>query len=109
MHIGLKRMLLCLLILAAPLSARAESRQTTAQYRPETVSETTVIPERFLRRWDPVTIFFPSDRGPAKGGPEDHPGKFAAVDTDHPGAYRWLDGRTLQFQPSEPWPSSPPS
>lgn len=105
MRMGLKRMLLCLLVLTAPIFAHAEPRQPAVLYRPEAVSETTVIPERFLRRWDPVTIFFPGDRGPTKGGPEDHPGKFVTVDTDHPGAYRWLDSRTLQFQTSEPWPS----
>lgn len=93
------RMVLSLLILAAPATAG------TANYRPGVVAKTTIIPERFLRRWDPVTIFFPKEMGPANGGPEDHPGKFVAVDKEQPGAYRWLDSRTIQFQPSEPWPS----
>jgi len=105
MKICLKRVVLSLLILAVPVLARSESQQVTANYRPEVVTETTVIPERFLRRWDPVTIFFPGDVGPANGGPEDQPWKFVSMDRDHPGAYRWLDSRTLQFQPSEPWPS----
>ncbi|MEK6698364.1 MAG: MG2 domain-containing protein [Nitrospirota bacterium] len=102
---GLSGTLLSLLILAAPVVAHAESRQTATNIRPEFASETTVIPEHFLRRWDPVTIFFSRERGRKEGGPEDHPKKYVTVDTDHPGAYRWIDGRTLQFQPSEPWPS----
>jgi hypothetical protein len=32
-----------------------------------------VVPERFLRSWDPVTVFFDRDTGPAAGGPEDAP------------------------------------
>jgi len=104
MHSGIKRTVLALLILTLPVLARGEARQATT-IRPDFISETTVIPEHFLRRWDPVTIFFTQDRGPSQGGPEDHPEKFVALDTDHPGAYRWLDSRTLQFRPAEPWPS----
>src|SRR5258708_38419672 len=32
-----------------------------------------IVPEKFLRSWDPVTIFFERDVGPASGGPEDRP------------------------------------
>lgn len=105
MYNELLKKILALLILAAPIVAHGEPRQTATNIRPEFVSETTVIPEHFVRRWDPVTIFFTQERGPKDGGPEDHPEKYVSVDRDHPGAYRWLDGRTLQFQPSEPWPS----
>jgi uncharacterized protein YfaS (alpha-2-macroglobulin family) len=63
-----------------------------------------VVPDRFLRSWDPVTVFFPAGRGPAAGGPEDAPERFAKLDPPHPGAWTWLDGRTLQFRPAEPWP-----
>ncbi|MBI4350836.1 MAG: alpha-2-macroglobulin [Elusimicrobia bacterium] len=102
---GLSGIIPALLILSAPVVARSEARQAATNIRPEFVTETTVIPEHFLRRWDPVTIFFSQERGPKEGGPEDQPERFVTVDTDHPGSYRWLDGRTLQFQPSEPWPS----
>jgi uncharacterized protein YfaS (alpha-2-macroglobulin family) len=67
-------------------------------------SGTVVVPDHFLRRWDPVTIFFDRDLGPAKGGPEDDPGRWVKVTPRHPGAFRWLDARTLQFTPAEPWP-----
>ncbi len=42
--------------------------------------------------------------GPARGGPEDHPERLLTLSPAHPGAYRWLDARTLQFRPAEPWP-----
>lgn len=66
--------------------------------------QATVVPDRFLRRWDPVTVFFPQPAGPSKGGPEDKPERFVRLTPAHPGAWTWLDGRTLQFRPAEPWP-----
>jgi alpha-2-macroglobulin len=65
---------------------------------------TVVVPDHFLRRWDPVTIFFDHDLGPAKGGPEDNPARWVKRAPLHPGAFRWLNARTLQFTPAEPWP-----
>src|SRR5205807_2323136 len=56
------------------------------------------------RRWDPITVFFDQDTGPAKGGPEDHPEKFFALAPAHPGAATWINARTLQSKPAEPWP-----
>jgi hypothetical protein len=64
-----------------------------------------VIPDQFLRRWDPVTIFFASDVGPANPGPEDSPERHVTLEPAHPGAFNWLDARTLQFRPAEPWPA----
>ena len=32
---------------------------------------TQVLPDQFLRRWDPITVLFDHDAGPAQGGPED--------------------------------------
>jgi hypothetical protein len=63
-----------------------------------------VVPDKFLRRWDPITFFFDKDTGPASGGPEDHPEKFIAIAPTQPGAATWLNARTLQFRPSVPWP-----
>lgn len=87
--------------LAMPSDAQALPAQ---EQRPASASGTVVVPERFIRRWDPVTIFFDSATGPAHGGPEDRPGKFVSMTPAHPGAYTWLDARTLQFKPAEPWP-----
>lgn len=64
-----------------------------------------VIPEKFLRRWDPVTFFFDGASGPDKGGPEHHPEKFVSMKPAHPGVYTWLNAKTLQFRPAEPWPA----
>ena len=72
--------------------------------RPAGATGTVVVPDRFLRRWDPVTVFFARDVGPAKGGPEDRPERFVTTNPPHPGAFTWLDARTLQFRPAEPWP-----
>jgi uncharacterized protein YfaS (alpha-2-macroglobulin family) len=51
-----------------------------------------------------VTVFFDHDLGPAAGGPEDQPARWVKMSPRHPGAFRWLDARTLQFTPAEPWP-----
>jgi uncharacterized protein YfaS (alpha-2-macroglobulin family) len=66
-------------------------------------SKPTVVPDRYLRRWDPVTVFFAQPTGPA-GKPEDRPERFVRLTPAHPGAWSWLDARTLQFRPAEPWP-----
>jgi hypothetical protein len=63
-----------------------------------------VVPDKFLRRWDPITFFFDKDTGPAAGGAEDHPEKYVSIAPDHPGAATWLNARTLQFRPATPWP-----
>ena len=64
-----------------------------------------VVPDRMLRRWDPVTVFFANAAGPAAGGAEDHAERFVTIDPAQPGAFRWLDAKTLQFRPAEPWPA----
>lgn len=66
-------------------------------------SSSTIVPDTFLRRWDPVTLFFDQDTG--KTGPEDHPENVVQVSPEHPGAYTWLNPRTLQFRPAKPWPA----
>lgn len=90
---------------AGPAPAQTPPAPTTSLARPAGVSGTVVVPDRFLRRWDPVTVFFAADTGPAGGGPEDHSARVARIEPAHPGAWRWLDARTLQFRPAEPWPS----
>ena len=67
--------------------------------------ETTVVPEIFLRGYDPITVFFPQNTGPMNGGPADDPGNLLKIKPDHPGEYRWLDAKTLQFLPTIPWPA----
>lgn len=81
------------------------SQQEVLLPRPKGVEGTIVVPNHFLRRWDPVTIFFETPRGPAGGGPEDSPERLVRMTPEHPGAFTWLDASTLQFKPVEPWPS----
>lgn len=87
-------LLLALLAFAAALPAAAQSAGVQ------------VVPDTFLRRWDPVTFFFAADQGPAAANtPEDRPGRFVTMAPAHPGAYVWLDSRTLQFRPADAWPA----
>lgn len=70
--------------------------------RPSSSAGTVIVPDPFLRRWDPITVFHASRKGTE--GPEDHPERFVQLDPAHPGAWTWLDAKTLQFRPAEPWP-----
>ncbi len=62
-----------------------------------------VTPEKYLRDWDPVTVFLDQDAGPKNGGSADAPQKFATITPQPAGEWRWLGARTLQFRPAEPW------
>jgi uncharacterized protein YfaS (alpha-2-macroglobulin family) len=62
-----------------------------------------LVPDRFLRRWDPITLLFDRDLGPAGGGPEDAPERLVTLEPAIPGAWQWLGPRSLQFRPAEPW------
>src|SRR5262245_49863614 len=98
-----------ILTFAIPCAVHAEATPTATiirptPHRPADAKGMVLVPDHFLRRWDPVTVFFPHDRGPANGGPEDHPDRVMTVSPQHPGAFTWLDARTLQFRPAEPWP-----
>ena len=73
-------------------------------HRPSGATGTVLVPDRFLRSWDPVTIFFSQSTGPSKPGPEDQPERHVRFSPEHPGAFTWIDSKTLQFKPSEPWP-----
>lgn len=96
---------LALATLALAPGGGASDPHESVLKRPAEATGTVVIPERFLRRWDPVTVFFTRDLGPSGGGPEDDPGRVVTVTPPHPGAFSWLDARTLQFKPAEPWPA----
>jgi len=107
-----RRPLFLVLLLLGLLTASAAVARDPALLqrlqRPHGVTGAVVVPDTFLRSWDPVTVFFPGDVGPEGGGPEDAPD---ALDTPvslspaWPGAWTWLDAKTLQFAPAEPWPA----
>ncbi len=61
-----------------------------------------IVPEHFLRSWDPITVFFQSDVGPQGGGAADAPERFAEMTPIFP-ALQWLGPRALQFRPADPW------
>ncbi|MBN2498520.1 MAG: hypothetical protein JXR96_28270 [Deltaproteobacteria bacterium] len=63
-----------------------------------------VLPEKFLRGYDPVTVYFSSNRGPGRG-PADKGERLLSIQPEWPGAWSWIDRRTLQFRPAEPWPA----
>ncbi|MCP3688220.1 MAG: alpha-2-macroglobulin, partial [Gammaproteobacteria bacterium] len=89
------------LILAFASSFALSTELIDNSVQPE---DTILVPDTFLRRWDPVTIFFDSTKGKPAGSAEDHPEKFLDVEPAHPGAFTWLNQSTLQFRPAEPWP-----
>jgi uncharacterized protein YfaS (alpha-2-macroglobulin family) len=62
-----------------------------------------ILPDQFLRGFDPVTVYFGDDAGKARG-PADDGGKILSIQPSWPGAFFWADKRTLQFRPAEPWP-----
>jgi len=72
-----------------------------SQSKPEAL----LIPEQFLRSYDPITVFYNQDVGPKNGGPADGPGEFLSLSPAWEGEYRWLDARTLQFLPAAAWPA----
>ncbi len=62
-----------------------------------------MVPDHFLRRWDPVTVLFPAATGPAAAGRRTQPERYATLSPPKPGAWTWLTPTTLQFRPTEPW------
>ncbi|HVY98829.1 MAG TPA: alpha-2-macroglobulin family protein [Dongiaceae bacterium] len=104
---GIRRIVAAALLAALPmLAAPVQAENVVPQSTQDVVrpAGAVVVPEKFLRRWDPITVFFDRDAGPATGGPEDHPEKFFTLAPAHPGAATWINARTLQFKPAEPWP-----
>jgi len=62
-----------------------------------------ILPETFLRGFDPITAYFAEEVGPGAGG-ADEGARILKIEPSWPGAYVWVDRRTLQFRPAEPWP-----
>jgi hypothetical protein len=98
----MKKLLLTLFLSVLPLAADAPLHAQTLDFT-QRADGARVVPERFLREWDPITIFFAADAGPKNGGPAEGHAKFATIDDEPAGEWRWLGPRALQFQPAEPW------
>ncbi|WP_421994627.1 MG2 domain-containing protein, partial [Roseococcus sp.] len=101
--LGLLALLMVPMALAQVPGNQTPANQVPVLDRAARADGATVIPDRFLRRWDPVTVLFDRDRGPAAGGPEDAPERLVALEPPIPGEWLWLGPRALQFRPTEPW------
>ncbi|MFN7941543.1 MAG: MG2 domain-containing protein [Thermoanaerobaculia bacterium] len=95
---------LLLVALAAGARPAVAAPDPATLARPAGVAGSVVVPDHTLRAFDPLTVFFDRDAGPAGGGDEDSPETWVRLAPEHPGAWRWLDARTLQFRPAEAWP-----
>lgn len=91
------------LVLLAPAVRAGTPAAPAALDQVQRTDGVLAVPDRFLRAWDPVTVFFPADTGPAQPGPEDHAERYATLSPPVPGAWQWLGPRVLQFRPAEPW------
>ena len=95
--------LLCGLLFAAPGLAPALAEEAPQLDMLQRADGARIVPEHFLRSWDPVTVFFQSDVGPQTGGPEDSAERFVKMTPEVAGAWQWLGARALQFRPADPW------
>jgi alpha-2-macroglobulin len=84
------------------------SQISVAPYTPGDVGQrslaTQLLPEQFLRGFDPITLSYSNDQVPAKAAADDGAGRLKLVPA-WPGQYFWVDRRTLQFRPAEAWPA----
>jgi uncharacterized protein YfaS (alpha-2-macroglobulin family) len=65
--------------------------------------DTKILPAKFLREYDPITVLFDRDMHPEGSGPLDKPEGIMSIKPMHPGEYRWLDSRTVEFKPTVAW------
>jgi uncharacterized protein YfaS (alpha-2-macroglobulin family) len=93
-----------LLALGALLAARPAPAGYQAADAGQRSEKAHLLPEQFLRGYDPVTAYFDSDEGPGRGDADDGPRRLS-ITPSWPGAWTWVDRRTLQFRPAEPWPA----
>ncbi len=101
----MKRATLLAALLLAPLAiAEPPPYQPADLGQKPTGGGVRMLPDQFLRGYDPVTVYFPDDQVPAKANADDGPKRLKIV-PEWPGGYSWVDRRTLQFRPAEPWPA----
>ncbi len=91
------------------LSGATSSESRPPDYQPADLGQrpksgrTDILPEQFLRGYDPITVYFSGNVGPRRGDADDGP-QILEIKPSWPGAYSWVDRKTLQFRPAEPWP-----
>lgn len=64
----------------------------------------TIVPDRFLREYDPVTFFFQRGRAKDNMKVEEFASKHISIEPSHAGEFVWIDNKTLEFRPVVPWP-----
>lgn len=99
----IKCLVAAVFILSSMTRAVSPGDQNTI--RPTAARGDTIIPDRWLRTYDPITVFFNSAKGPVEPVTELNPERWVSLEPAHPGGWRWLNARILQFTPSEPWPA----
>ena len=97
-------LLLAFTLTAAAHDARANDYAAADDGQRPARSGTSVLPETFLRGFDPITLYLPGNEGPGHA-PADDASKWMHITPRWPGAYVWVDRKTLQFRPAEPWPA----
>ena len=70
---------------------------------PQRADGARVTPDKILRGYDPITVFFTSDAGSSSNKVEDSPEKYVTLLPKTQGEWRWLGPRALQFRPAEAW------
>ncbi|MDY7233218.1 alpha-2-macroglobulin [Hyalangium rubrum] len=92
-----------LLALLAVLPAAAQDYRPADESQRPQGGQARILPEQFLRGFDPVTVYFSDNVGPGKRAADDG-AKLLKLTPSWPGQYFWADKKTLQFRPAEPWP-----
>lgn len=95
---------LFLLVALAAAVAHAEDYRPADEGQHPQGGGSHILPEQFLRGYDPVTLYYPGDEAKDRG-PADEGAKKLKIAPSWPGAWFWADRRTLQFRPAEPWPA----
>jgi hypothetical protein len=90
-------------LLALAASAGAQSLDYHPADQGQGPASPRILPEAFLRGFDPITAYFGDELGKGRG-PADDGAKLLSIQPSWPGAFFWADKRTLQFRPAEPWP-----
>jgi uncharacterized protein YfaS (alpha-2-macroglobulin family) len=62
-----------------------------------------ILPSIYLRDFDPITIFLDNEISGQVPGPVDNQDTYCTLDPAHPGEYRSIDSRTIEFRPTIPW------
>lgn len=74
-----------------------------ARLQPSSVG-VSIVPDRFLREYDPITFFFQREKAKNDMTVEEFAAKHISISPQHPGEFVWIDNKTLEFRPVIPWP-----